>query len=193
MQPNPCRIASAALAPFLRAADADSVPGDLLEEYRDVKLPALGARRANHWYRRQVLGTIWRVMWPCFLAVSALRVLFFPLPGGWNPSLVPAPGVSALDAVLFVAIGFYGSRRTGRLATGIIMSGLTAIVGAAFFFVYAAIGTPSLLAAPFDKPFIFVIIATVFAIAEAFAIVAGALGAATARWLGPTSERIRAS
>ena len=132
-------------------------------------------------------------MWPCIVAVGALRVLSWPLPTGWNPSLVPAPGVSALDAALFIAVGYYGARRTGRFASGILMSAITAVVGLAIYFVYAAIRSPSLLAAPFEKPFIFVIIATVLALTEAFAVVTATFGAATGRWLPPTERRVHTS
>jgi hypothetical protein len=190
---NPPRPADIVLRPFLRKDDAESVPGDLLEEYREGRLPTLGAGGANHWYWRQVLSVVWRALWPCLLAVSALRVVFFPLPSGWNPSLVPAPGVSVLDAILFVSVGYYGSRRSGQFVSGIIMSAITAPVGIALYFVYAAIRMPSLLSAPFEKPLIFVIIATVFAIGEGFAVATGAIGAATGRWLRPSDRRLRVS
>jgi hypothetical protein len=64
------------------------------------------------------------------LAVLALVVvksvltafMLFPLAGRWNPSLVPAPNVSLLDALFFLGAGYYGARRTGRVATGVVVS-----------------------------------------------------------------------
>ena len=40
----------------LSARDRESISGDLLEEYREEKLPALGSVRANYWYLRQIIG-----------------------------------------------------------------------------------------------------------------------------------------
>ena len=46
---------------LLTPATRDSVSGDLLEEYRESRLPALGRVRANAWYIRQVAGVFFRV------------------------------------------------------------------------------------------------------------------------------------
>ena len=109
-----------------------------------------------------------RILWPCAIAIVALRIISFPLPRGWNPGLVPAPGVSALDAIIFLWAGYYGSQRTGRLATGILTAGVTSVIGFTIFFTYAALTNPRLLLAPFEQPFIFVIIAVLLSIALGF-------------------------
>ena len=72
---------------------------------------------------------------------------------------LPAPGVSLLDAFIFVWAGYYGSMRTGRFSTGIVTSAVTSLLGVTMFFIAAAVTRPSLLLAPFEKPFIFVIVA----------------------------------
>jgi hypothetical protein len=59
------------------------------------------------------------------------------------------------------------------------------------FFVYAAVTTPSLLLAPFEKPFIFVIMSIVLMIALGFGIATGTVGAAAARWLPPATRKAR--
>ena len=41
---------------FLSPRDRETISGDLLETYREEKLPANGRRRANVWYARQVLS-----------------------------------------------------------------------------------------------------------------------------------------
>jgi hypothetical protein len=190
-QPNPPRPADALLGALLRPSDSESIPGDLLEEYREARRPRLGRLRADVWYIKQVLSVLWRVTWPAVVAIMAQRIVSFPLPNGWNPSLVPAPGVSLLDAVIFLWAGYYGSRRTGRLGTGIITAGATSFIGFAMFLVYAAVTMPRLLLAPFENPFIFVIMSILLVLALSFGIVTGTIGAAVGRWLTPTTRRAR--
>ena len=45
-----------ALLLFLNPRDRQTIPGDLLEEYHEERLPNLGPLRANLWYLRQVLS-----------------------------------------------------------------------------------------------------------------------------------------
>ena len=188
---DPPRWAHALLRTVLTPSDIDSIPGDLIEEYREAKYPSLSRLEADGWYVRQVLSIVWRVVWPFVVATVALRLLSFPLPRGWNLSLVPAPGVSLLDALICLCAGYFGARRTGRLVSGIVISGLTSLVSFPMFFIYAAVRDPSLLRAPFEKPFIAVIVLTLLALAVGFAVALGTLGATAGRWLAPTSRRVR--
>ncbi len=181
------------LKSLLRPSDSESIPGDLLEEYREVRCPSLGPLRADVWYMKQVLSVLWRVAWPFVVAIIALRIVSFPLPRGWNPSLVPAPGVSLLDALVFLWAGYSGSQRTGRFITGVVMASVTSLAGFTTFFIYAAVTSPSLLMSPFEKPFIFVIAATIFALALGFGVAAGIAGAAVGRWLPPSYSKARVS
>ena len=190
---GPPRWAHALLESLVRPSDIESIPGDLLEEYRDVKRPSLGRRGADAWYIQQTVSVLWRVVWPCVVAIVVLRIVSFPLPHGWNPSLVPAPGASLLDAAVFVWAGYCGSQRSGRLITGIVAATVTSVIGFATFFIYAAITRPTLLLAPFANPFIFVIMTILLAIAVTFAIVAGMAGAIAGRWMPPTRWRARLS
>ena len=41
---------------FVSARDRESIAGDLLEEYREERLPRLGSLRANSWYLRQSMS-----------------------------------------------------------------------------------------------------------------------------------------
>ena len=59
---NPPRWSEMLLRRLLRDRDRDTISGDLLEEYRDVAAPTLGAERARWWYRRQVAGFVWRAL-----------------------------------------------------------------------------------------------------------------------------------
>jgi hypothetical protein len=44
------------LTHILKARDRESIPGDLLEEYQEERLPRLGRARADLWYIRQILS-----------------------------------------------------------------------------------------------------------------------------------------
>ena len=182
---NPPRVAHALLEILVRPPDAESIPGDLLEEYREVRRPSMGRLRADVWYAKHVLSVLWSLVRPCAVAIVALRIISFPLPTGSNPSLVPAPGVSLLDALILVWAGYYGARRTGRLSTGIVTAGATSIVGVTTFFAYALIVSPGLLRAPFEKPFILAITSVLVLIAVGFGLTLGTVGAAAGRWLRP--------
>src|ERR1700687_5702113 len=78
-EPSPPRWAEALLRSLLRPSDRESISGDLLEEYRAAKHPALGAFRANTWYVQHVLSVFLRLVWPYALAMSGLMLLFLVL------------------------------------------------------------------------------------------------------------------
>jgi hypothetical protein len=52
------RWLEALLIRFLGPKDRDSVPGDLLEEYRDAVDAGTSRLRATYWYARQVLSIL---------------------------------------------------------------------------------------------------------------------------------------
>jgi len=53
---NPPSWLQRALLRFLKARDRETISGDLLEEYREEKVPRLGVLRANLWYLRQLFS-----------------------------------------------------------------------------------------------------------------------------------------
>jgi hypothetical protein len=180
---TPPRLIEMLLHSALPESDAETVAGDLLEEYRLVKQPALGSLRADLWYLRHVLSIVGRLALPFAVALIAARIvlaawMLFPLGGRWNPSLIPAPNVALLDAIFCVAAGYAGSRRTGRLMTGVVNAGVVGLLDFALFTMCAAWLVPGLPVAIARKPFILVIGATFLAIAMTFALVLGAAGAA---------------
>ena len=67
----PPRWAESLLRILLPPEDRDSVSGDLLEEYRESIVPALGGK-ADGWYVRQVAGTSRNIL------RSALKALVLP-------------------------------------------------------------------------------------------------------------------
>src|SRR5262249_10887245 len=184
-QLDPPRWAQALLRVLLRPTDFESIAANLLDEYQEVRRSSQGRIRADARYITHVVTVLSRVMWPWLAAIIALRILSFPLPSGWNPSLVPAPGVSLLDAVIFLAAGLYSSHRARRILTGVVTAGATSLVGFTMFLVRAAATTPSLLLAPFEKPFIFVILSVLLMIALGFGVAVGIVGAAMGRRLPP--------
>jgi hypothetical protein len=82
---------------MLSAEDRDSVSGDLLEEYRQAIVPALGAK-ANRWYIRQVAWYVVRATWAWGVLVSVICVWRYLL-----DTLAPihyVPGVIALRSAV---------------------------------------------------------------------------------------------
>jgi hypothetical protein len=154
-QLNPPDWAEWLLRSVLRPSDRESISGDLLEEYREVRRPALGVLRADLWYVKQVLSVSWRLVWPCVLTMTAVTVVSLAIKLPWRYSLVQAPGLSMLDAAVCVWAGCYTSRRTGLLRTGMLSAGLLGLLPPGIFLGVAAAREPALLLVPFAKPFIF--------------------------------------
>jgi len=55
---KPPQWAESLLVPLLKPGDRETISGDLLEEYREERLPRLGHARADFWYIRQVLSIV---------------------------------------------------------------------------------------------------------------------------------------
>jgi hypothetical protein len=126
--------------------------------------------------------------------LTTLTLVSLKVKALWCPSLVPAPLVSLEDALVYLWAGYYASRRTGLITTGAIVAGATSIIGFAILFMSFAIMEPGLLAAPFAKPFIFVILLVYLLMALGFGVAAGALGAAIGKRRAPADPpRIPAS
>lgn len=71
---RPPRRAEAVLRWTLAAEDAETVSGDLIEEYRVNVYPVRGRRSANAWFARQVAGFLWRAAWVWALLLAALTL-----------------------------------------------------------------------------------------------------------------------
>ena len=188
-EPSPPRWAEALLRSLLRPSDRESISGDLLEEYRAARRPALGAFGANAWYMKHVLSVLWRLIWPCALALAGVTLLSLMVTGLWYGSLVQAPGVSLLDALIYLWAGWHGSQRTRLIKTGILAAAVTSFVGFTVLFTAAAIRTPGLVIAPFSKPFIFVILSVLLLLAVGYGVLMGAVGGLIGRWVAPTPPR----
>ena len=60
---GPPAWADALVSLVLNVEDRESVTGDLIEEYCETILPAVGKTRAVLWYLQQVAGYVWRAVW----------------------------------------------------------------------------------------------------------------------------------
>jgi hypothetical protein len=117
---QPPHWASALLASLLSSSEAETVLGDLIEEYRDAVLPARGQRQANIWFVRQVAGFAWRapVVWglvvAAFIAGRFVLDTFAP-PANYAQRSFFTTWSSIL---LYLLAGAWGAWRTGRARTG---------------------------------------------------------------------------
>ena len=155
--PNPPEVAHAILRALLPADARESVSGDLLEEYRDSRVPAAGELRADLWYWRQVGGIWLRDYW--WIVVPAVLLLVvgdifntFRAPSGASyldglPKIVPA-AISPLGVMFLLALASaYGNWRTQRWGGGFVAAlGVSVIVwlfmaawGSATFYPFAQV------------------------------------------------------
>jgi hypothetical protein len=126
--PNPPAVPQTLLHLLLPVERRESVVGDLLEEYRDSRVPSMGRCRANLWYWKQVFGFWQRAYWafvaPLFGLFALRHVLtVFPSPSGipyFNVDFLF--GLVTLSPFVFLLTGAYGSWRTERWAGGIVAS-----------------------------------------------------------------------
>lgn len=151
---SPPRWAEALLRAVLAPRDRDTITGDLLEEYREVALPALGPTRATCWYLRHVwslmaitptsrivrMTTVWAA---AFVAVMIVRMIvdamapedivaFFLAQARDDFSLLDYPRrwlpIVAV-AVIFAGAGFHVARQTARIRTGVLVASAAAATG----------------------------------------------------------------
>jgi hypothetical protein len=127
---TPPAIAQALLALILPVHARETMAGELVDEYRENRIPKLGRWRANVWYWRQV-GGIWLHSYGWFVVPVVLLIVVHDIFNAFRA----LSGISYLDGVppvalvslsplvvigLFVLAGGYGSWRTGRWAGGFV-------------------------------------------------------------------------
>lgn len=121
---RPPRWLEAVLQALLRSDQVENVSGDLLEAYRDEKLPARGRRGADRWYAREVISLFFRAYWP-WLALSAAALAGHDVINTYRDSggaelidveHVLIPGVLAS----FFFVGLHGGWRHGRARGGVV-------------------------------------------------------------------------
>jgi hypothetical protein len=120
----PPRWAAALLPLLLAPDDAETVLGDLIEEYREAILPSIGERRANHWFVREVAGIVCRgpLVWGLLVGAS--------LAGRFALDTFAPPTDYALRSfvttwssiVLYLLAGAWGARQAGHARAGVIVA-----------------------------------------------------------------------
>lgn len=105
---------------------AESISGDLLEQYRDEKHPRLGSLRADVWYVRQVAGLFMRT----YAALALLPIVFFVGSDLLNTFRDPAGNryleigwlIGAAFATAFALSGFLGGWVSRRVRGGLAVA-----------------------------------------------------------------------
>jgi hypothetical protein len=137
--PHPPAVADLILRGLLPLDMGETVSGDLLEEYRESRVPAVGKFRADLWYWRQV-GGMWLRAYGWLVAAAVLLLVAhdvfdtFRAPSGVSyldglPAVVPAV-LSPLGLIGIVGLAtVYGSWRTERWQGGFVAAlGVSVIV-----------------------------------------------------------------
>jgi hypothetical protein len=126
--PHPPRLAELILGALLPLDMRETVSGDLLEEYRESRVPAVGVFRADLWYWREVGGMWLRAYWWLIVLAVLLHVSYdvfntFRAPSGASfldgrPTIVNVV-LSRVGLVGLVGLATaYGSWRAGRWQGG---------------------------------------------------------------------------
>lgn len=184
--PRPPRWAESLLRSCLRPPDRDAVSGDLLEEYRDSVRPSRGRLSADVWYAKRAAGAFGRLLAPG-LALLVLPVAGFAVSSlrgdmlgyfGWTPRALPAPGVSLLDAAIYMWAAYYAARQTRLIWTGVAAAAVCSVVNLTVMFVALDLKF-GLVQTMVAKPGVMwlVIPAAFQGVALAFAVVPGLIGA----------------
>ena len=122
------------LEAVLSEKDRDTVTGDLLEEYRESIVPAMGAR-ADRWYIRQVSWYVLRAVapWALLIAVTCLVRLVFDafVPTTYTRGVIhPRSAImSRLLMATFVIGGARHAWRSRRFGSAVLVSFATAVSG----------------------------------------------------------------
>lgn len=134
--PLPPRWAESLLRMLLPPESRDSISGDLLEEYRESIVPAMG-RRADGWYIRQVAGYVLRQTWTWGALVAGImvtRYLFDSLvPVQYTPGIIHPRSKIMSDALMatFALSAAWQAWQSGHVRTGVFAALAAAVLGGA--------------------------------------------------------------
>jgi hypothetical protein len=128
---HPPRWAEALLRALLKAADVESVSGDLLEQYRDSIVRTRGKRRADLWYMLQVFTFVSpgvRLFAALFSAqfLGRMALDWFVPPVDFHPRSTVS---TVLGVGILLAAGSWASWRSGSFSAGVVAGVLTAALG----------------------------------------------------------------
>ena len=140
---RPPRWAEAILRLLLKPEDRESVSGDLLEEYRETIVPALGSA-AGRWYVRQVASFLFRASWTWGAILGAALIIRYLF-----DTLAPPADYLMRARILTYTImaacalpGFYSAWRARSMPAGMLISISAATIGA----LLSIVGTGVMLA-----------------------------------------------
>lgn len=152
---QPPRWADAVLRLFLRPRDAETVSGDLIEEYRESVRPAVGRWRADLWFIRQVCGYMGPAVWVWGLLLAAagqIRQAFdwFAPPAHFE--YYTRSAITTWTAIsLMVLVGFTAAWRSRSVRAGAVAGIVTLVMSS----VIGHVGTAAMLAIWHDKETLF--------------------------------------
>lgn len=130
--PAPPAWATLILRSFVPRRDADTVPGDLLEMYRDSIHPARGERRADRWFIQQVAYIVvrrtapWAILFAAAIVVRNAFDWFLPVHDFSARSLL----TTKIAGNLLLVAGAWAGWRSGSIVAGPIAGFATALIAA---------------------------------------------------------------
>ena len=130
----PPRWAEGLLRLVLWQEDRDSVSGDLLEEFRESIVPALGAR-ADAWYVRQVAGFLLRQVWMWAVLLASICVWRYLvdtlMPIRYTPGVIAPRSAVMTWAIIatFVSCAAWHAWRTRRIGAAILLVVISGFAG----------------------------------------------------------------
>ena len=128
----PPRWAEAALRLLLMPRDRETVPGDLLEEYRESIHPARGRRAADRWYVRQVAGFAWRgnILWAALFSAAFVGRTALDWRVPTTDFYARSVASTAIAVSILLCAGFWFAWRTQSLRSGAVAGVLTTSIAA---------------------------------------------------------------
>ena len=111
--------------------EAETVSGDLIEEYREAIQPAFGRWRADLWLVFEVAGFVWRALFVWSVLVAAFMAGRFALDTFAPPQTYgPRSFFTTWSAILlYLAAGAWTARRTGQARSGAVVATAAHLVG----------------------------------------------------------------
>jgi hypothetical protein len=119
------------LSLFMTPDEAETVSGDLIEEYHDSILPSVGKPRADIWLARQVAGFVWRaplawglIMAACMSGRFALDTFAPPADYGLRSFVTTWAAI-----LIYLTAAAWSAHRTGRVSSGVLVAAAAHAVG----------------------------------------------------------------